>query len=299
MTISLADQFEIDVEGIRLRALLDQCLIQNCPTIGGKVAKAVRILPLVAGQVLVSQDEPGNEMYFILSGSISVIKNNREKALRARGTHVGEMALVEIGACRSATLRAKEDSIIAAIAEKDFSEIATIHPELWRRIAIELARRLREITPQIEKRNDFPRIFMGSSSEALPVLNGLKPKMVSPNLEIKIWDQDIFRPSKFALECLEETARDYDFAIFAFHPDDKIFSRWRLFWGTRDNVVFETGLFIGALGRQRTYILKPRGVKMPSDLAGFTTINYDLSNPDSLNKAAEILLQEIGERGPK
>lgn len=299
MTISLADQLEADVDGVRLRALLDQCLIQNCPIIGGRVAKAVRILPLVAGQVLASQDEPGNEMYFILSGSISVIKNNREKALRARGTHVGEMALVEIGTFRSATLQAKEDSVIAAIAEKDFAEIASIHPELWRRIAVELARRLREITPQIEKRNEFPKVFMGSSSEALPVLNGLKPKMLSPSLEIKIWDQDIFRPSKFALESLEETARNYDFAVFAFHPDDKIFSRWQLFWGTRDNVIFETGLFIGALGRQRTYILKPRGLKMPSDLSGFTTVNYELSNPNSLHAAANILLQEIHERGPK
>ena len=43
----------------------------------------------------------------------------------------------------------------------------------------------------------------------------------------------------------------------------------------RDNVVFEAGLFGGALGIRRTFILHARGAKLPTDLLGLTTIRYD------------------------
>lgn len=48
-------------------------------------------------------------------------------------------------------------------------------------------------------------------------------------------------------------------------------------WSTpSDNVVFELGLFMGSLGRQRAILMEPKGVKLklPSDLAGITTIKY-------------------------
>src|SRR4029078_10475109 len=43
----------------------------------------------------------------------------------------------------------------------------------------------------------------------------------------------------------------------------------------RDNVVFEAGLFGGALGMRREVILHTRGAKLPTDLLGLTTIRYD------------------------
>src|SRR5262249_30326097 len=42
----------------------------------------------------------------------------------------------------------------------------------------------------------------------------------------------------------------------------------------RDNVVFEAGLFGGALGMRRTFILHANGSKLPSDLLGLTSIRY-------------------------
>src|SRR6185503_8935469 len=42
----------------------------------------------------------------------------------------------------------------------------------------------------------------------------------------------------------------------------------------RDNVVFEAGLFGGALGMRRTFILHASGSKLPSDLLGLTTVRY-------------------------
>ena len=45
---------------------------------------------------------------------------------------------------RSATVTAVSDSIVARIAESDFSALADRFPQLWRRIALELAGRLRQ-----------------------------------------------------------------------------------------------------------------------------------------------------------
>ena len=44
----------------------------------------------------------------------------------------------------------------------------------------------------------------------------------------------------------------------------------------RDNVIFELGLFMGRLGVQRAILMEPRGtdVKLPSDMAGVTTVSY-------------------------
>jgi hypothetical protein len=43
----------------------------------------------------------------------------------------------------------------------------------------------------------------------------------------------------------------------------------------RDNVVFEAGLFGGALGMRRTFILHASGSKLPTDLLGLTSVRYD------------------------
>src|SRR5215212_8664748 len=88
-----------------------------------------------------------------------------------------------------------------------------------------------------------------------------------------------FNPGVSTLDRLVELTREVDFAAFVFAQDD---------WtsnpadGTtpgqaspRDNVVFEAGLFGGALGMRRTFILHARGAKLPSDLLGLTCVRYD------------------------
>ena len=77
-----------------------------------------------------------------------------------------------------------------------------------------------------------------------------------------------------------------DFAIAIAHGDDTTTSRGNKWPAPRDNVIFELGLFMGKLGRHRAILMEPRGegVKLPSDMAGITTINY-VFDPDKDTEA--------------
>jgi hypothetical protein len=69
----------------------------------------------------------------------------------------------------------------------------------------------------------------------------------------------------------------HDFAILVLTPDDVTESRGDSEKSPRDNVLFELGLFMGRLGRERTFIVCDRSTKLrlPSDLAGISFITYD------------------------
>src|SRR5690348_15211884 len=71
--------------------------------------------------------------FFVLTGEVTVLVNGRTVASRPAGTHVGEMALVDPLAKRSATVIAAESTVAIMLAEHHFSKIASRHPELWRR----------------------------------------------------------------------------------------------------------------------------------------------------------------------
>src|SRR5262249_17250614 len=70
----------------------------------------------------------------------------------------------------------------------------------------------------------------------------------------------------------------------------------------RDNVVFEAGLFGGALGIRRTFILHAHGSKLPSDLLGLTSVRYDpAASPAevrAINQKLRKAIETEARRGP-
>jgi CRP/FNR family cyclic AMP-dependent transcriptional regulator len=96
--------------------------------------------------------------------------------------------------------------------------------------------------------------------------------------EAEVWTEGTFVPSGFALTSLLEAAGRVDFALLITTAVDSVStSRGHIFPVARDNVVFETGLFAGRLGLERTFLLVPRGtdLRLPSDLDGITPIDWD------------------------
>src|SRR6516225_2168350 len=147
-----------------------------------------------------------------------------------------------------------------------------------------------------------PRIFLGSSGEQAKLLQA-SARGLSEVAEVEPWTTT-FNPGRSTLERLVELSQEVDFAAFVFAQDD---------WTTtdasqsgqaspRDNVVFEAGLFGGALGIRRTFILHAHGSKLPSDLLGLTSVRYDPAASSAevraINQKLRKAIETEGRRGP-
>src|SRR5437870_1702955 len=103
-----------------------------------------------------------------------------------------------------------------------------------------------------------PKIFIGSSSEGLKVAR-LATELLSDKTLPTLWENDIFLPGTITLEILEEQLAQHAFALLVATPDDILLKRQGVLTTLRDNVLFECGLFMGALGRRRTFLFAPKG----------------------------------------
>jgi O-acetyl-ADP-ribose deacetylase (regulator of RNase III) len=121
-----------------------------------------------------------------------------------------------------------------------------------------------------------PRIFVGSSGEAIAICRAVQAEL-DDDFDITVWNQDVFNLNYAALDSLLEALDSSDAGVFVLRPDDLITSRGEPSETVRDNVIFELGMFIGRLGRDRTFMLTPSSppFHLPSDLQGLTTARYD------------------------
>jgi tetratricopeptide (TPR) repeat protein len=149
-----------------------------------------------------------------------------------------------------------------------------------------------------------PRAFVGSSVEGLPVAYAVQQNLLH-DAEITVWDQGVFELSATTIESLTKAISSTDFGIFVFSPDDTVRMRGNEAKSVRDNVLFELGLFIGKLGRDRVFFLIPSTSPplIPSDLVGITPAKYETSRTDGSMQAAtgpacHQIRQAIGSLGP-
>jgi CRP/FNR family cyclic AMP-dependent transcriptional regulator len=124
-------------------ALIAQPLIRD-QDLATVVERYLKLEEVFAGTNLINQGASDTDLFLILSGEFSVAINGRVVARKKAGEHVGEMAVVDPLTPRSASVTATSDSVVGRIAEPDFSALADRYPRLWRRIALELASRLRD-----------------------------------------------------------------------------------------------------------------------------------------------------------
>jgi hypothetical protein len=135
-----------------------------------------------------------------------------------------------------------------------------------------------------------PRLFLGSSGKQAKVVQALT-RGLADVADVEPWTA-VFNPGVSTLDRLVELTHEVDFAAFVFALDD---------WTSnpsdetaqgqaspRDNVVFEAGLFGGALGMRRTFILHAKGAKLPTDLLGMTAVRY----PPALTAADMRMVNE-------
>jgi hypothetical protein len=124
-----------------------------------------------------------------------------------------------------------------------------------------------------------PSVFIGSSEEGLGFARAIRDDL-EDDVEATVWNEDFFTTGGTTIETLISAAPKFDFAILVLTPDDFVKSRNSVAWGPRDNVIFELGLFMGRLGRERTFAVYQKNgrVKIPSDLAGVSFAGYRWPN---------------------
>ncbi|MEP7108024.1 MAG: TIR domain-containing protein [Ferruginibacter sp.] len=148
-----------------------------------------------------------------------------------------------------------------------------------------------------------PSLFIGSSSEGIEFARAIRGRL-NNDAEITLWEDDFFRLGKTFIETLLDSAFRFDFAILVLTSDDLINSRNSENFGPRDNVIFELGLFMGILGRSRTFIVHPSDpkLKIPTDLSGVATAKYlwpreDKSQASAVGPACDTIRNIINDLG--
>jgi hypothetical protein len=139
-----------------------------------------------------------------------------------------------------------------------------------------------------KKRATRPRLFIASSAEGLDYAYAIQ-KNLDDDAEVTVWTQGIFDLSATSVESLTTALDKFDFAIFIFAPDDVLRLRHKRFAAVRDNVIFELGLFMGKLGRHRTFIVVPKSnhdLRIPTDLTGITPGKFNPERSDGNLAAA-------------
>ena len=133
-----------------------------------------------------------------------------------------------------------------------------------------------------------PKLFIGSSVEGLEVAYAIQTEL-EHDLESTIWSQGVFNLTRSTLNDLLSALDTFDAAIFVMSPDDVIKMRSNEQTAIRDNVLFELGMFIGRLGPENTFMIKPRysqNFHVPTDLLGVTPGDYDNQRSDGNLQAA-------------
>ncbi len=137
-------------------------------------------------------------------------------------------------------------------------------------------------------------VFIGSSSEGLPIAETLKKFLEDEGIiECKVWNDEP-QYNKSILTLLTRASYVYDFGVFIACKDDSLFSKDENKFVPRDNVVFEYGLFYGSMGNNRTFLVQEEGAHLPSDLDSYHTPRFQESfNDDDWQRLAESISRQI------
>jgi hypothetical protein len=133
------------------------------------------------------------------------------------------------------------------------------------------------------------RIFIGSSSEELSIAESVK-KILEPEFEVviwndTIWDTSVFKINNNFLHDLLKATLQFDYGILLGTTDDKVLVRDSEVLQSRDNVLFELGLFMGRLGLSKCAFVVEKELNILSDVKGISLARFSKGDFNSLISA--------------
>ena len=148
-----------------------------------------------------------------------------------------------------------------------------------------------------------PKIFIASSEKNIAIANAFK-KQLSQYAHVSTW-KDKFRlhNNESYLETLIKLKDEFEYAIFVWAADDELMNNEESIYAPRDNVVFESGLFMGAMGTSKIFIVYDDTIpiKKPSDFLGINLIRFkrkDLKKikVNAVKEACSLIKYEINKQ---
>lgn len=155
-------------------------------------------------------------------------------------------------------------------------------------------------------RKNKPKVFIGSSREAMDYVNAVQ-RALEYHADVNPWYAGVFTPGNYTVEDLEKQLTLNDFAIFICSPDDIINIRGKTYFISRDNTLFEMGLFWGRLKRARVFYLIPNHVPtvrddimiedyhLLTDLIGINPLTYQ-AGTSNIDAAVSVSCHHIIKR---
>lgn len=133
------------------------------------------------------------------------------------------------------------------------------------------------------------RIFIGSSSEESVLAESVK-KILEPEFDVvvwndTVWDTSVFKINNNFLHDLLKATLQFDYGILLGTTDDKVIVRNSEVLQSRDNILFELGLFMGRLGLSKCAFVVEKELNILSDVKGISLARFTKTDPSSFISA--------------
>jgi predicted nucleotide-binding protein len=140
-----------------------------------------------------------------------------------------------------------------------------------------------------------PKIFIGSSSSGYNIAEEVK-KSLSKVADVYLWkDSGVWDINRSTFDNLLLMSNYFDFGVFVATLDDLTVSNGNLVIEPRDNVILEISLFLGAIGKNKAFLLVEEGIKLPSDFNGIFMPCFSSDDFHSIKACCDEFITKIEE----
>lgn len=140
-----------------------------------------------------------------------------------------------------------------------------------------------------------PKIFIGSSKAGYSIAEIVKANLSNVG-DCYLWqDPNVWEPNRSTFENLIRMVSYFDFGVFIATADDLTLTNEKIVIEPRDNVILEMALFLGAMGRDKSFLLVEEGIKLPSDFDGVYMPRFVKTDNSKIQKACDEFEMKIQE----
>lgn len=140
-----------------------------------------------------------------------------------------------------------------------------------------------------------PKIFIGSSTLGIEIAEKVKNHL-SIIGGCYVWNEpNVWEPNRSTFENLLRMVSFFDFGVFVATADDLTLTNNKIVIEPRDNVILEMALFCGAMGRDKSFLLVEKDIKLPSDFHGIYMPRFNKDDESTIESACSEYANRIKE----